>query len=445
MSHVVTHKRLLLVAGQSLAAVFIAISLNSYGCSDSASINPVVELAGLTVAPGTLQPTFNGATTQYSVELANTITTVTVTAQPAVAGDTVTINGQTTTQRVITLEPADSITLVSIVVSESTNNSRTYTVLLRKGNAVGNNSLQRLALSPGSLDPAFSASTLNYTVDVATTVGNVTVTPTLQDPTAAMTINGQATNSGQASTIPLNGAGSNTVINIIVTAPNGTAKIYSVNVIRAALGGNNNLSVLTVSSGPLDPAFHAATLNYMVDVASSITGVTVSATKADPNAVMSGSVTASAGIATGQATIQLDGPGTSKNISIIVTASNGSSKTYTITVNRAATASDNNLSALSVRPGSLDPSFDSGIRNYRVSVDTDTNDVTVIATKSDPAAVMSGDVTAGTGQATGQATIQLDGSRTRISITVTAPDGDRRTYTITVNRADGGGGDNEDD
>jgi hypothetical protein len=439
-------KHLLLVAGPFLVALFAAISLNTYGCSDSASINPVAELAVLTVTPGTLQPVFNGATTQYTVELPTSTTTVTITAQPAVAGDTVAINGQTTTRRVITLQSTESVTLVSIVVSESTSNSRTYTVLLRKTNLVGNNSLQRLAISPGSLAPVFNPDTLNYTVDVASTVGTVTVTPTLQDPAAAMTVNGQATNSGQARTISLNGAGSNTMINIIVTVQNGTAKIYSVNVMRAALGGNNSLSALNVSAGSLDPAFQAAMLIYMVDVASSIASVTVSATKADPNAVMSGSVTAPAGTATGQATIQLDGPGTSKSISIVVTASNGISKSYSITVNRAATASDNNLSALSVRPGSLDPSFDSGIRNYRVSVGADINDVTVIATKADPSAVMSGDVTAGTGQATGQATIQLDGSRTRIAITVTAPNGDRRVYTITINRAsNGGGGDNEND
>ena len=87
-------------------------------------------------------------------------------------------------------------------------------------------------------------------MNVASTVTSITVTPRLEGYQCDMTVNGQTTNSGQARTITLNGAGSNTIINIIVTAQNGTQKPYTVNVNRAALGGNNNLSALTVSPGP---------------------------------------------------------------------------------------------------------------------------------------------------------------------------------------------------
>ncbi|NJL16390.1 MAG: cadherin-like beta sandwich domain-containing protein [Nitrospira sp.] len=99
--------------------------MGAYGCADSATVNPVVELASLTVTPGTLQPTFNRSTTQYSVDLTSNIASVTITAQPAVAGDTVKINGVTTMSRVITLGAEGSTTSVNIVVSESDSNSRT--------------------------------------------------------------------------------------------------------------------------------------------------------------------------------------------------------------------------------------------------------------------------------------------------------------------------------
>src|SRR6186997_3217099 len=99
-------KRTLAVAEQYMtAALFIFMGLAASGCSDSATVNPVVELASLTVDPGELRPAFRGGTTQYRVDVTTDITTVTVTAQPAVAGDRVTINGQATTSRAITLDP----------------------------------------------------------------------------------------------------------------------------------------------------------------------------------------------------------------------------------------------------------------------------------------------------------------------------------------------------
>src|SRR5690242_330328 len=124
-------KRTMTVAGQYLAAAFlVALGLSAYGCGDSATVNPEVELSRLTVSPGTLQPGFSAGTTSYRVDLTNNIASVIITAQAAVSGDTVSINGQSTTSRTITLDPAGSTTVVNVVVSESTNNSRTYTVRL---------------------------------------------------------------------------------------------------------------------------------------------------------------------------------------------------------------------------------------------------------------------------------------------------------------------------
>ncbi len=520
-------KRFSTVAGPYLATgLLIATGLSLYGCGDSASVNPAVELSRLTVSPGTLAPAFTGATTQYSVDLSNSVTTTTITAQPAVSGDTVTINGQASTSRVITLGPAGSTTPVSIVVSESGSNSRTYTVLLNRAELTGDNSLQRLSISSGTLDPAFDPNTLNYTVNVASGVATMRVTPTAQDPAATLRVNGQAATSGQAQTIPLSDPGQSTVVSIVVTAQNGTPQQYTLVVSRAALGGNNslqslrvspgslspsfsasrtsygvnvggrvesitvtaapqdananltiegqntgsrsislppgpsstevevvvtapngipktyfitvnrealsadnNLEALSVSPGALDPAFSAGTTQYSVEVATGVTNIDVTATKSDPNAVISGDVPNG-----GQANIPLDGPGTSKTVSMIVTAPNGTSKTYRITVNRAVPSSDNNLSSLTVTPGSLTPGFSPNTLDYDVS--SSAASVTVSATKSDPDAVMSGSVAAGTGVPTGSATISLGGPgiTTRISITVTAPNESSKTYRITVSR-----------
>ena len=96
-------------------------------------------------------------------------------------------------------------------------NQKTYLVTVSRGIS-SNNNLQSLAVSPGTLAPTFNANNLSYTVNVANTVGSVSVTPTQQDPDATITVNGQAATSGVARTISLNPAGQSTLIEIAVTA-----------------------------------------------------------------------------------------------------------------------------------------------------------------------------------------------------------------------------------
>lgn len=314
------------------AAVVLVVA-SAYGCSDSATINPEVELASLTVDPGTLQPAFAGTTTRYSVDLSNNVTSVAVTAQPAVAGDTVSIDGQTTTSRSIAVGPAGGPpTVVNIVVSESTTKSRTYTVILNRASLAGDNDLSALTVAPGDLSPAFSPGRQNYTADVATDVTSVSVSATKSDSNAVLS--GDVPNEGQA-IIPLGGPGTSKDVLMTVTAQNGNAKTYRITVRRAAPTNDNNLSGLSVNAGSLSPPFAPGTEDYSVTVSAGVDVVIVSATKSDPNAVLSsfGSVIAAAGVPTGQVSVPL-GLGTTTSVEMIVTAPDGSPKRYTIRVFR---------------------------------------------------------------------------------------------------------------
>ncbi len=431
--------RTMTVVRQYLAAAFlVVIGLIAYGCGDSATVNPVVELASLTVDPGTLQPAFSGGTTQYNVDVSNNITSVTITAQPAVAGDTVTINGQTTTSSVINLGAAGTTTPVNIVVSETGTNSRTYTVLLIRAGLTGNNSLQNLTLSSGTLDPPFTANELNYSLDVANNVGNVTVTPTLSDPAATMTVNGQATNSGQARTIPLNGGGQSTAITIAVTAQNGNPKTYLVTVSRG-VSSNNNIQGLTVSPGNLAPSFRADRTGYTVNVGSSVASITVTPRLQDTTTA---TMTVNGqGTNSGQTrTIPLGAAGSNTPIFIIVTAQNGTQKTYTVGVNRDG--GNNNLSALTVSPGSLDSPFNANDLNYTVGVGSTVASITVTPTRQDPNATITVNGQAATSGQGRSIPLNGAGSNTLINILVTAPNGSQKTYTVNVNRAALGGNNN---
>jgi hypothetical protein len=430
-------------AGHYVATtLLVVLGLSIYGCGDTATVNPEVQLAGLEIGlpngAATLNPAFNPATTNYTADLTSDIQSVKVTALPAVSGDSVTINGQATTNSVIPLNEAGKTTIISVSVLESDAKSRTYTVVVNRAGITGNNSLRSLTVSPGTLPPpGFDPNTQTYAVDVASSAGTISVTPTLQDLTATVTVNGQAATSGQPSTVTLGGPGSNTRIDIVVTAQNNSPKIYTVNVNRGGLSSNNRLQALTVSAGSLNPTFNPNTSAYTVNVASGITSVRITPRPSDSAATMT--VTSNGQVTTsGQTrTVTLRDAGLSTTINITVTAQNGSQKPYLITVDRAAPpppSGNNNLRSLTVSSGTLDPTFNSNTTNYGVEVGSGVGEIRVTPTLSDSAATMTVN-----GQSTnsGQArtiTLRAAGLSTTINIAVRAPNGSQNPYTIIVDR-----------
>ena len=173
------------------------------------------------------------------------------------------------------------------------------------------------------------------------------------------------------------------------------------------------LANLTVSQGTLNPAFSAATTSYTVSVANSIGQITIGATANDGNANVAGAGSKSLNIG-------------SNPFSIVVTAEDGTEKTYTVTVTRAAAAKSNDatLKGLTVSQGTLSPAFSAATTSYTVSVANSIDQITIGATANDGNASVAG---------TGNKSLNVGSNP--FSIVVTAEDGTtKKTYTVTVTR-----------
>ena len=171
---------------------------------------------------------------------------------------------------------------------------------------------------------------------------------------------------------------------------------------------NANLASLSINPGSIK--FNGGT-SYSTSVGASTTSVTVSAAAQHAKAKISG---------TGPHNLNYG----ANNINVVVTAEDGSKKTYTINVNRKDDrSSNNNLLHLSVSNGKLSPGFSKGNTKYSMEVPYATSKLKLSATAEDSKA----NVSISNPDLVAEET-------TTVKITVTAENGASKTYTINVKR-----------
>ncbi len=297
-----------------------------------------------------------------------------------------------------------------------------------------NADLSALTLSSGTLAPDFTSATLEYTASAGHATTSITLSPTLADAAAAVTVNGVAVASSSASgAIALN-VGANT-ITTVVTAPDGiTTKTYKVSITRAP-SANADLSAISLSSGTLAPVFAAATLGYTASVSPATTSITLSPTPADiAAAVTVNGVAVASGSASGAIALNVG----ANTITTVVTAPDGiTTKTYIVVITRAA-STDVDLAALTLSSGTLNPVFAPGTVNYTSYVDNPVNSISIHPRTRDAGATVKVNGTqVVSGSASGN--IALSTGSNLISITVTSGDGSTsKPYSIKVIRLSAG-------
>lgn len=197
-----------------------------------------------------------------------------------------------------------------------------------------------------------------------------------------------------------------------------------------------NLGALSLSSGTLDPAFASGVTSYAAGVSNAVSSIIVTPTAAQADATIEVRINGGAfspvvgGTASSALTLQVG----ANTIDIRVLAQDGSTtKTYVMTVTRAASANAN-LSAISLSLGTMSPAFDPATIAYTAVVGNSVSSLAITPTlaESSARAEVNGSLVS-SGSASGA--INLSDGLNTISVVVTAEDGTTtKTYVVGVTK-----------
>ena len=393
----------------------LAISEANEGNNSStvATTTVVLSTPAITTQPTATQTIASGATTTLTVA-ASGLLSPTFQWYEGTSGDTATPVASATSASFTT----PTLTVMKSYWARATNASGTAdsnTAVINISAADLN--LSALTLSDVTLNPVFASATTSYTASVPNATMSTTVTPTTSDSNATVTVNGNVVVSGQPSgAITLN-PGAN-VITVVVTGADMIAtKTYTVTVTR--LSNNGDLSLFGITPGSLVPVFDSATTAYTAAALNATTSITVTPIVAHVAATVTVNGTP---VVSGQPSGAINLNIGANNVSVVVTAQDLTTKTYTIAVTRAGSANAN-LSALTLSTGAFSPPVFTAASTSSVQiVPNGTTSVTVTPIVAEPNATITvNNIAILSGAASGSFSL-AEGINT-ISTVVTAQDG----------------------
>lgn len=339
-------------------------------------------------------PTFDRDTMSYSATVANSITEVTATGVAEDPNATVTGNG--------THSLNVGHNQVEITVTAENNTFRLYTIDVYREPS-NNNYLSDLKVN-GTTVEDFNREKLNYKLTVENSVTEANIQAILEDPTATIA----------SGTGIINLKTDLNIVDIVVTAEDGTSRIYTLEITRKK-SSNNNLALLSTLEGLLSPSFTSGNTDYTMQVPYEIESLNITAVLEDANA-----------------TFHIEGNsdfrvGSDNMVYIPVTSEDGTTKTYQINVTRLPQA-NNFLTKLEVaskdgRVYPLSPEFNKNTLNYTVEIDEDDNRLVISGEK---------EVTSST--VTGLGDINVTAFPYHHQVVVTSAGGIDRVYNITINK-----------
>jgi hypothetical protein len=291
--------------------------------------------------------------------------------------------------------------------------------------------LTALGVSQGALVPQFAPGRLAYTDTVPNSAASIRLVP---EGSGVIKVNDDAVNSGEASD-PIDLAVGDNAISVSVQFGTTAAKTYSLKVHRLPVSLNADLSALSVSAGALSPGFSSAETLYAVSVPNATTATTVRATLADTTSTLtvngfplaSKAVSGSINLAIGK-----------NPITVEVTAQSGGKKSYVVQITRAGNGTPD-LSGLTLSAGPLVSAFSPETVLYTLSLPNSVDSTLVTATTGTAAstlAINKQPALSGIGFP-----VKIPTGVSAITIVVTSPGGEVKTYSIFVTREKNGNAD----
>ena len=309
---------------------------------------------------GTLSPSFNASTYEYTYNVDENEDSVTVSGTPNHSLATVT--------EPQTVNPRTTSSVIVMVTAEDGLFTQPYSVTFDVAKSTNAN-LSDLTIDNVTI-PGFDPDVTTYNISVGTDRDSILVGATEQDDRAEVT--------GDIGAIPLDYGDNTITITVTPEDPNASPKTYTVNVTRTKKD-ISTLSDLKVD-GTSVPGFDKDTLEYTLDaVGNSKSSVNITYTKSDSDATVTGD---------GNRNLNVG----ENRLEVTVTAQNGTdTTTYVINIRRKS--DDNTLKSLSVTstgPGTLTPSFSPSTTEYIYTVGPDEDSVTVSGVANEEHATVTG-------------------------------------------------------
>lgn len=410
-------------SGNSTVAVGDNITIKMYVSNVTDTVGGVVSVGGnLSFDSEYLQyVSGTGATTPYSFQI-NTNANYIIAGLDTSLSSGITGSSQTTVFTFVfkaLKEGTTQVTLTNAKLSDTSSkittvvSPKTITIGASQPAKSGDATLKSLGVTGYTLSPTFASGTTSYTVTVPSGTTSVTLTGAANHSKATVTGLGSVTLTGDTTTA-----------SVKVTAEDGTTKTYTVKINREkkeepetpTKSSDATLKNLSASGYSLSPSFSSSTTSYTVKVPSSATTVKLEGTANDSKATV-----------TGLGDITLTGDSTTATIK--VKAEDGTTKTYTVKIEKEAeeetTKKDNDatLKKLDVSGYTLSPKFKKDVNTYSMKVKNNVTglDIDAIPTSDKAEVTISGNKN------------WKEGNNV-VTIKVTAEDGTTNTYTVNVTR-----------
>ncbi|MFH5186193.1 cadherin-like beta sandwich domain-containing protein [Paenibacillus sp. TAB 01] len=228
-------------------------------------------LSELTVDTAVLIPRFDPGTTDYTASVTHAVYAVTVHARAASEVAALQMNGKLFAGNEgslpVELDVGSNPVTVTVTAQDGVTVG-TYRVDINREPS-SNVMLSGLQLSEGSLEPAFESGIVHYETTVDYLTAGTTVTASVYDRNATLSVNGQALTSGEPSRLLPLEVGTNRLAVTVTAQDRVSRQSYIIEVHRKARP-NVTLTSLELSGGALLPAFDSGLTAYSVMVGNGV-------------------------------------------------------------------------------------------------------------------------------------------------------------------------------